>query len=130
MNFIKKLDNNLFTALIVGIFALIGCAATSFLFTSMIDVPLGFLFSGAVISSLYVISYFFGKIDEKKELAAWSIASISLRLFVIIGVMIILALMNFRWNIKLFNIFVFIGIYTVGAINFVVSYLIKNKGKE
>ena len=128
MNFLRKLDHNFLAALVVGIVSLLGFGVTGFLIpTSYIDIPLGFIFSGAVIASLYVVSHFLIKIDEKNGTSYWSIASIILRLVILVGVLVILGFMNYRWNIKLFNIFVFVAIYTIGVATFSLSYIRKRK---
>ena len=126
MKLLKKLDNNLLSSIIVYGLSILGFVISSFLIsTSYKDIPFGFLFSGGVIGTLYLISCLLGKIDTKNEKSVWSIVAINIRLLVIIGVMIIIAFMNYRWNIKLFNLFVFIGVYTVGIISFILLNLFK-----
>ena len=131
MSFIKKLDRNLLTAIIVFVASLICFAATSFLITSEYkDIPLGFIFSGGVIAILYCLSYFLYRIDEAKHTNSWSIASNGIRLIIIIATMILLGLMSYRWDIKLFNIFVFVGTYTFGAVTFVILHLKANRKEK
>ena len=131
MKFLRKLDNNLLAALIVYFVSILGFACSSFLIsTSLIDIPLGFLFSGGVIGSLYLLTFFFGKLDERTGRNIFGIISIGVRLFVIIGVMILIAFMYYRWEIKIFNLFVFIGIYSLGVISFVLLHLLNKEGKE
>ena len=127
----RKLEINLFTSIIVLLVGLLGFGATSFLLNSAyIHVPLGFLFSGAVISVLYLVTHLFVRIDEKRDSSVFTVISISFRFAVLIGVMIILGFMNYRWNMELFNIFVFIGMYTLGFIVFVVLNLLNKERKE
>ena len=128
MNFLRKGEINLVTAVITCVISVLGFAISAFLLTqNMIDIPLGFLFSGGVIGSLYLLTHFLVKIDKTEARATWSILAISIRLFIIVGVMIIIALMYYRWNLKYFNIFVFVGIYTISALTFVLSHLSKNR---
>ena len=133
MNKIRKLENNLLAAIAVYAISVLGFAVSSFLLfinKNHQDVPLGFLFAGAVIGTLYLVSHFLILEDEKKESSARSITSVGMRLFIIIGVLILLAFMNYRWNIHLFNIFVFIAVYTFGTIIFVLSFILFKERKE
>ena len=106
MKLFRKLDENLNTAIVVGVITILAFAASSFLLpTDYIHIPLGFLLSGIVISGLYVMSHFLINIDIKRATATFSIVSIALRLVIITIVMVLMALMYYRWDIKLFNIF-------------------------
>ena len=128
---LRKLEINLLTSIIVLLVGLIGFGATSFLLNSaLIHIPLGFLFSTGVISLLYLIAHLFVKIDEKRGNNVFTIISLSLRFAVLIGVMIILGFMNYRWGNELFNIFVFIGMYTLGVLVFVILNLLNKERKE
>ena len=124
MKFLKTAESNLLTAIVVFTISVLGFAASSYLLTSeFIHIPLGFLFSGGVIGSLYLFSHFLLKKDNEDAKATWSIIAISARFAIIIAAMIIIALMYYRWNLPYFNLFVFIGVYTAGVITFVISYL-------
>ena len=128
MNFIKKAEPNLLTALFTLAVTIVGFASTSFLLIgNYIHVPLGFLYSGGILTILYLIAHFFIKIDERKGIAAFSIASIAIRLAVMIGTLIIAAFMYYKWELKLFNIFVYIGVYTISTLFFIFLHLIKRK---
>ena len=127
----RKLEINLLASIIVLLAGLVGFGVTSFLLsTPNIHIPLGFLFSGAVVSLLYLLTHIFVRIDEKRQSTVFSLISIIMRLAVLVGVMIILGFMNYRWNMELFNIFVFIGVYTIGIIVFVVLNLLNKERKE
>ena len=131
MKLFRKLDENLNTAIVVGVITILAFAASSFLLpTDYIHIPLGFLLSGIVISGLYVMSHFLINIDIKRATATFSIVSIALRLVIITIVMVLMALMYYRWDIKLFNIFTFVGIYTAGVITFALLHIINKRRKE
>ena len=131
MKFLKKLENNLLTSLVVYALSILGFAITCFqLNTAFRDIPLGFLFSGGVIGSLYLLTHFLVKKDEKSGNDTLSLVSIIVRFVVIVGVMVVLGLMNYRWNIILFNLFVFVGIYSAGTIVFVLLHIFKKDRKE
>lgn len=128
MKFLKTAEFNLLTAIFIFVVTIIGFASTSFLLTSQyIDIPLGFLYSGGILSILYFISHFFVILDEKKEFANFSIAAIGIRFAVMIATLIIAAMMYYRWDLKLFNIFVYIGVYTISTLFFVILHLIRRK---
>lgn len=128
MSKLLKLEVNLLTSIIVFVVSLIGFAATSFLLTSEnIHVPLGFLYSGGVISLIYLLTHFFVRLDEKRETSIFSIISISIRLVFVIVAALMAALMFYRWEIKLFNIFVLVGVYTFGVLTFIILHIIKRK---
>ena len=131
MKLLRKLENNLFTAITVYLISVLGFAITSFLLTSNYkDIPLGFLFSGMVIGTLYLITHFLNKLDERSGKSLWSFVAIISRFVIIVTVMIIIGLMNYRWNNVLFNIFVFVGVYTFGTITFALLHLLNKERKE
>lgn len=131
MNFLKKLDNSLLTAVIVLTTSIIGFAASSFLITSSNkDIPFGFLLSGGTIALLHVVSSLLVRIDVKRGSSIFSIISIAMRLVVLLTSMIIIMLMSYRWNLKLFNIFVFIGVYTFSVIIYMLTFIFRKNRKE
>ena len=131
MKLIKKLGNNLFTALVVLVVAVIGFASSAFLISSnLMHIPFGFLLSGGIIAFIHVISHFLVKLDEKRGSAALTILAIIIRFVVLVTTIILLGLMYYRWEIKYFNIFVFVGMYTVGIIALCVAYIVNKEGKE
>ena len=131
MNFIKKLDRSLLTAIITLLISIIGFVCSSYLIsTDLKDIPLGFLLSGGVISLVYVLSYLFVRIDIKRGSSVFSILSLAVRLVLILTTLLLLAFMYYRWDIKLFNIFVFVGIYTASIITFCLSFILLKDGKE
>lgn len=130
MKFLKRLDSQLLTALIVMVASIIGFAATSFLLNSVNkDIPFGFLLSGGVIASIYFLSHYLLAIDKRRGSTTFSIIAISLRLVLVMIALIFLFLLNYKWDINLFNVFVFIGIYTFAVIVFGLINIF-NKGKE
>ncbi len=131
MKFLRKLDHNLITSLAVYFVSILGFGVSSFLLsTEYIDIPLGFLFSGGVIGTLYILTYLFVKLDERQGKNLFGIISIGFRFLIVIGVMIIIAFMNYRWNNKLFNLFVFVGIYSLGTLIYVLLHLLNKERKE
>ena len=92
------------------------------------EIPLGFALGGFVVSLLYVVGHFLYQLDVKNGEVKYSILMIGFRNIIMISTIIVFALMYYRWEIKLFNIFAYIGIYTAGIIIFVIDHLVyKNK---
>lgn len=124
MKKLRKLEKNLLTSIVTCIVSLLGFAASSFLLLGEYrDIPLGFLFGGLVIGGLYLLTFFLSKKDEENVSSNRTVIVIFLRLLLIIALMIVVAFMNYRWNAKYFNLFVFIGIYTVGVLTYILSNL-------
>lgn len=131
MSLIKKLGTNLFTALIVLIISVILFAATSFLLNSDYkSVPLGFLISGGLVSLTYVLTYFFNKIDEKNDTNYFSIVAIAVKFTIDAASIVMLGIMYYYWDIKLFNIFTYVGVYTFGTICFALSHIIVSRKEK
>ena len=130
MKSLKKLDRNLLTAIIVVGISLVGFVSSCFLISSELqDIPFGFLFAGGVIAAVHVISFAFNKIDERRASATFTIIAMALRLVIMLAMLIIIALMNYRWNIKLFNIFVFVGVYLVGIVVLCLTFIFDKSAK-
>ena len=131
MNFLKKLDQNLLTAIIILVIALIGFGCSSFLiFTDLQHIPFGFLLSGGIIAFIHLISYLLVLLDKRNGTTMFSIVSISMRLVILLGSLLLIVLMYYRWNIKLFNVFVFVGMYTVSIITFCLTFVLSKDRKE
>ena len=131
MSFLKKLDHNLWTALIVTLVAILGFLSSCFLISSNYqDIPFGFLLSGGIIALIYVGCYFFNLIDKRKGTTIFTIISMSFRLVVLLVSLILIFFMYYRWNIKLFNVFVFIGVYSLSIILLCISFVFRKIGKE
>ena len=96
---------------------LLGFLVTLFLiFMGMMDVPLGFLLGGVVVGGLNLLTALADKKDSKKDVALFTIVSITARLMVIVAVMVVIAFMYYRWQLRYFNLFSFVGIYTLSII--------------
>ena len=131
MKLIKKLGNNLFTAIAVLIIAIIGFASSAFLIsTNLQDIPFGFLLSGGIIAFIHIISHFLVKVDEIRGSAVFTVLSIIVRFVILTASLILIGLMYYRWGLKYFNIFVFVGVYTLAIITLCISFVINKEGKE
>ena len=133
MKIFRKLGHNLFTALVVLIISIIGFACSSFLVnTELKHIPYGFLFSGGVIALIYVISHLLNYIDKRNGTTVFTILSMGVRLILTLTTLLLICFMYYKWDIKLFNVFVFVGMYTVGIIVLCLSFIFlkEKEGKE
>ncbi len=125
MKFIFQIERNLRVALLVALLTLVAIVSSTYCFiTGFYEIPLGFALGGVVVSALYLIGHFLYQLDVKNGEVKYSILMIGIRNFILIGTIIILALMYYRWGIKYFNLFAYIGIYTGGIIIFVIDHLV------
>lgn len=125
MKLFKNLSNSYKIAILTFFAGLFGFLITCFLIVEnrLIGIPYGFLFSGTVIALLNFVTGLFEKLDTKKESATLTLLSIIIRFVFTVAVMVILALMNYRWGIKIFNLFIFVGMYTLSMIFTIVTFM-------
>lgn len=105
------------------------CLSTPLFFFGYSDLPLGLLL-GTIFSSIF---YLLIGVCEKHEIethrVSLSIFLSFLRLFCIIGLAFLLGYLYFTLEIKIFNVFAFIGGYFISLVTFSVLTL-KGRGKE
>ena len=125
MRFFQEANNSIKTAFITYAVTLIATLSTIFLFfQGMMDIPLGILLGGSLFGTLSLVSGFLEKKDEDRKTPLYSIVLIGVRFLLLIAVTIVIAFMYYRWNLPIFNIFAFVGAYTVSIIVMIIVYLI------
>ena len=125
MRYFKEANNSIKTAFITYALTLVCLLATTFLFfIGMMDIPLGILLGGVFCGTLSLVAGLLERKDEIEASAKYSIIMIAIRFVLLIAFTIIIALMYYRWDIKVFNVFSFIGAYLVSTIILIVTYLI------
>ena len=128
MRFFLSKNNSIKTAIITYLITLVGFCSTIFLFfIGMMDVPLGILLGGGVFGSLALISGLVEKKDEERDAPIYSIILIGLRFLLLVALTIIIALMYYRWNLKIFNVFAFVGAYLTSTVAMIIVYLVFKK---
>ena len=128
MKLFRSLNNSLKTGILTMLVALVGFLGTLFLlFNDYKDIPLGIALGGVVIGGLNILTGLLEKKDEAKSSNIRTLVMIGLRLVVMVAVMIVIALMYYRWDLPLFNIFAFVGVYTVSIIILVVIFLLERR---
>ena len=125
MRFFQEVNNSIKTAFITYAVTLIATLSTIFLFfQGMMDIPLVILLGGGLFGTLSLVSGFLEKKDEDRKTPIYSIVLIGVRFLLLIAVTIVIAFMYYRWNLPIFNIFAFVGAYTVSIIVMIIVYLI------
>ena len=129
MKFLSEIERNLRVAFFVAMLTVVALLSSIYCyFIDLMEVPLGFALGGIIVSSLYLLGHFMYQIDAKNGSIKYSIMMVGIRNIILISSVIVLAFLYYRWGVKLFNIFAYIGIYTGGVIIFVVDHLVfKNK---
>lgn len=131
MKLFKKLDHNLLTAIILVGVGVLGFLASCFLISSDLqDIPFGFLLAGGVLGAVHALSFGLNEIDRRRGAATFTIMAMFLRMMILLITLILIALMNYRWNIKLFNMFVFVGMYTLGIIVLSLTFIFDKDGRK
>ena len=127
IKFFKGL-NKPFRVALIDLFATILCfAATSFLITTKMDIPFGILLGGGLLSLLNFAQGFAEIHDDKNKSSILSIIFIFIKFVVVVTILIIAALMTYRWNMKYFNIFAIIGAYTFNVCVTLLIYMTDKK---
>ena len=125
MRFFQEANNSIKTAFITYAVTLIATLSTIFLFfQGMMDIPLGILLGGSLFGTLSLLSGFLEKKDEDRKTPIYSIVLIGVRFLLLIAITIVIAFMYYRWNLPIFNVFAFVGAYTVSIIIMIIVYLI------
>ena len=125
MRFFQEANNSIKTALLTYVITLIATLSTIFLFfQGLMDIPLGILLGGSIFGTLSLISGLVEKKDEDRKTPIYSIVLIGVRFLLLIAITIVIAFMYYRWNLPIFNVFAFVGAYTVSIIIMIIVYLI------
>ena len=125
MKLFKSLNNFIKTAIVTYIVTLLALFATTFLFLQgMMDIPLGILLGGFACGSINLASGLLEKKDDEERNAKYSIIFIIIRFVLFLGLTVLIALMYYLWDLKIFNLFAFIGAYSVSIIILIIIHLI------
>ena len=128
MRFFLEANNSIKTAIITYLTTLIALISTSFLFfNGMMDIPLGILLGGVLFGTLSLVSGIVEPKDDNRKAPIFSIILIAIRFLLLIASTLIIAFMYYRWNLPVFNVFAFIGAYTVNIIILIIVHLVSKK---
>ena len=128
MKFFKSLNASLKIAILTYFVSFFGFLILLFLlFNGHQDIPLGVILAGGVIGTINLIAGLIEHFTANKEGAIISVVFVALRMFIIIGVMILIALMYYRWNMPYFNVIAFVVVYSVSIIITIIVHLKERK---
>ena len=121
-----KLSNNYKTALFSLIVVIIAFLGLLFgYFVNQPDLPNGLLAGGL----LGVVSYFLlglvDKADEEKEKPVWSIVFTIVRYICIAGLIVVSALLQYKYSLKVMNPFTVLGGYIISLITYIIILLVE-----
>ena len=85
-----------------------------------IDIPLGILLGGALASLFYLVQGFIDYKEDKDNSSKFSLLLTGLRLVFFVGLMVGDAFLYYKANIKIFNIFAFVGGYSISIIALII----------
>ena len=127
MKLFNKLDVHLQSSLLIISIAVITFLASIYcFFISLAEVPLGLLLAGVITSLLHLSTHLFVNLDVRNGTVKYSVISVIIRYVVLITSVVMIGLLYYYWKVKLFNLFAFIGVYTLDVVIFSVLH-IKNK---
>ena len=120
----SNLNASIKIAILTYLMSIVGFVIFLFMFfTNMMDVPLGVLFAGGVIGTIDLITGLIEATTKNKDGAIISVGFIGVRMFLILGVMVLIALMYYRWNMPYFNLISYVAVYTLSIAFTVIVYL-------
>ena len=99
-------------------------------FFNLMDVPLGVIFGGTIISLTYLLEGIAENVDNKKGTVTLTIIMIAVKLLIIGASLVIICFMYYRWGLPIFNPFAYVGVYTLAIIINVIVHIKERKQKE
>lgn len=105
------------------------CLSTPLFFFGYADLPLGLLLGTIFSSVFYLLIGACEKYELKTHRVSLSVFFSFLRLLSVVGIVFLLGYLYFVLQIKIFNVFTFIGGYFITLVAFSVLIL-KGRGKE
>ena len=85
-----------------------------------IDIPLGILLGGALASLFYLVQGFIDYKEDKDNSSHFSLLLTGHSLVFFVGLMVGDAFLYYKANIKIFNIFAFVGGYSISIIALII----------
>ena len=127
-SWLSELSINLKTVVLSSIAILVIYLCLIFgYFVNLKDIPNGFLLGGIVGIASFLLMALADKLDNKKDKPTFAIIFIVIRFILIGAIIILVALMNYQWNINIFNIFTVVGGYFVPLIINIIIYVMERK---
>ena len=122
--FLKKVDIHIKAAILIAFIAIIGFAATIYcFFTNYMELPLGILLGGAVMFVLHFITHELVVLDTRKGSAKFTVTAIIIHNVIAIASIVLLGMLYYYWQIIIFNLFAYVGVYTLDVILFAMLHI-------
>ena len=96
-------------------------------FTNHPDIPNGLILGGGIGVISYLVLGIVDKSDEKNNKFVLTIIVTILRYLLIAGAVVISALCQYKWGVKIFNVFSVVGGYLIPLVSFLVITLVERK---
>ena len=124
MIWFNKLSSSFKTAILSSIVIVVVFLGLIFgYFINQPDLPNGILAGGLLGSISYLLIGIAERIDEKKRLPIWTIVFTIIRFLLIAGLVVISALLQFKFGYKVMNVFTVLGGYFITLIIYIVISL-------
>lgn len=124
MIWFNKLSSSFKTAILSSIVIIVVFLGLIFgYFINQPDLPNGILAGGLLGSISYLLIGIAERIDEKKRLPIWTIVFTIIRFLLIAGLVVISALLQFKFGYKVMNVFTVLGGYFITLIIYIVISL-------
>lgn len=128
INKFKALKKSFKIAIIVFVASVLCFAITAYLLTTTSkDIPLGIIIAGSLISLLHFFQGVGEIKDEKNESSVITIIVIAVKFLSLVVLLLMAALMTYRWNAPYINIFSVVGVYTFSIIITILIYVLDKK---
>ena len=131
MKFLDKYSNSIKIAFLVALVSvcvfvlLIPC-----FFFSLMDVPLGVILGGVIISLTYFLIGLSEKSEVEKETIVLTTILLAVKFIITAGVLVVICFMYYRWGLPIFNPFAYVGVYTLAILINVIIHIKERKQKE
>lgn len=127
-SWLSKLSINLKTVVLsIGAVLFVYLCLIFGYFIDLKDIPNGLLLGGIVGIAGFLLMSLADKLDEDKTKPIFAIIFIIIRFILIGAIIVLVALMNYRWNINLFNIFAVVGGYFIPLVINIIVYVAERK---
>ena len=91
------------------------------------DIPNGLILGGGIGVISYLVLGIVDKRDEENNKFVLTIIVTILRYLLIAGAIVISALCQYKWGVKIFNVFSVVGGYLIPLVSFLVITLVERK---
>ena len=99
-------------------------------FNGYTRIPLGFALGGGLASFVYFLHYLADIQDAKKGDTIWAIVVLISRMILFIALLVVVAFLQFKMNLNIFDIFSYCGGYLISVVVHVVVLLVDKEKKK